>query len=29
MIDNTPADFQAGKDRQIEKAVEVLRSEMK
>ena len=28
MIDNTPADFVAGHDRQVEKAVEVLRSEM-
>jgi tricorn protease len=28
-IDNTPADFLAGHDRQIEKAIEVLRSEMK
>jgi tricorn protease len=27
--DNTPADFAAGHDRQIEKAIEVLRSEMK
>jgi len=29
MVDNTPSDFLAGHDRQIEKAVEVLRSEMK
>ncbi|HEV2689368.1 MAG TPA: S41 family peptidase [Bryobacteraceae bacterium] len=29
MVDNTPADFLSGHDRQIEKAVEVLRSEMK
>ena len=28
-IDNTPADFIAGHDRQVEKAIEVLRSEMK
>jgi tricorn protease len=28
-VDNTPADFLAGHDRQIEKAVEVLRSEIK
>ena len=28
-VDNTPADFLTGNDRQIEKAVEVLRSEMK
>ncbi len=28
-IDNTPADFIAGHDRQIEKAIEVLRSQMK
>ncbi len=28
-IDNTPADFLRGHDRQIEKAIEVLRSEMK
>jgi len=28
-VDNTPADFLAGRDRQIEKAVEVLRAEMK
>jgi len=28
-IDNTPADFLAGHDRQIEKAIEVLKSEMK
>jgi tricorn protease len=28
-VDNSPADFLAGHDRQIEKAVEVLRSEMK
>ena len=28
-VDNTPADFLAGHDRQIEKAVEVLRGEMK
>ena len=28
-VDNTPADFLAGHDRQIEKAIEVLRSEMK
>ena len=28
-IDNTPADFLAGHDRQLEKAVEVLQSEMK
>jgi tricorn protease len=29
LIDNTPEDFLAGHDRQIEKAVEVLRAEMK
>jgi len=29
MVDNTPADFLTGHDRQIEKAVEVLRGEMK
>jgi len=29
LVDNTPADFLAGHDRQIEKAIEVLRSEMK
>jgi tricorn protease len=29
LVDNTPADFLSGHDRQIEKAVEVLRSEMK
>jgi tricorn protease len=29
LIDNTPPDFLAGHDRQIEKALEVLRSEMK
>ncbi len=29
LIDNTPADFLTGHDRQIEKALEVLRSEMK
>ncbi len=28
-VDNGPADFTAGQDRQIEKAIEVLRSEMK
>jgi tricorn protease len=28
-VDNTPADFIAGHDRQIEKALEVLRAEMK
>ena len=28
LIDNTPADFLAGRDRQIEKAVEVLNSEL-
>ena len=28
-IDNTPEDFLAGRDRQVEKAVEVLRAEMK
>ncbi|HYW42789.1 MAG TPA: S41 family peptidase, partial [Bryobacteraceae bacterium] len=28
-VDNTPADFLAGHDRQVEKAIEVLRSEMK
>ena len=28
-VDNTPADFLAGRDRQIEKAIETLRSEMK
>ena len=28
-VDNTPADFLAGHDRQIEKAIEVLRGEMK
>ncbi|MBI5386454.1 MAG: PD40 domain-containing protein [Verrucomicrobia bacterium] len=28
-VDNTPEDFLAGRDRQIEKAVEVLRAEMK
>jgi len=27
--DNTPADFATGHDRQIEKAIEVLRAEMK
>ena len=27
--DNTPSDFATGHDRQIEKAIEVLRSEMK
>jgi tricorn protease len=29
LVDNTPADFLAGHDRQVEKAVEVLRSEVK
>ncbi len=29
VVDNTPADFFAGKDRQIEKAIEVLKSQMK
>ncbi len=29
LVDNTPSDFLAGHDRQIEKAVEVLRSELK
>jgi tricorn protease len=29
VVDNTPADFLSGHDRQIEKAIEVLRSEMK
>ena len=29
LVDNTPADFLTGHDRQIEKAIEVLRSEMK
>jgi tricorn protease len=29
LVDNTPADFLSGHDRQIEKAIEVLRSEMK
>ena len=29
LVDNTPADFLAGHDRQIEKAIEVLRGEMK
>jgi tricorn protease len=29
LIDNTPSDFLSGHDRQIEKAIEVLRSEMK
>jgi len=29
LVDNTPSDFLAGHDRQIEKALEVLRSEMK
>ncbi|HEY4359755.1 MAG TPA: S41 family peptidase [Bryobacteraceae bacterium] len=29
LIDNTPSDFQAGKDRQIEKAIETLRAELK
>ncbi len=28
-IDNTPADFLAGHDRQVEKAIEVLKGEMK
>ena len=28
-VDNTPEDFLTGHDRQIEKAIEVLRSEMK
>jgi len=28
-VDNWPADFAAGHDRQIEKAIEVLRAEMK
>jgi len=28
-VDNSPSDFLSGHDRQIEKAVEVLRSEMK
>jgi len=27
-IDNTPADFAAGHDRQIEKAIETLRAQM-
>jgi tricorn protease len=29
LVDNTPADFLTGHDRQVEKAIEVLRSEMK
>ena len=29
LVDNTPADFLTGHDRQIEKAIEVLRAEMK
>jgi tricorn protease len=29
LIDNTPSDFLSGHDRQVEKAIEVLRSEMK
>jgi hypothetical protein len=29
LVDNSPSDFLSGHDRQIEKAVEVLRSEMK
>ncbi len=29
VVDNTPADFLSGHDRQVEKAIEVLRSEMK
>jgi tricorn protease len=29
LVDNLPSDFLTGHDRQIEKAVEVLRSEMK
>lgn len=29
LVDNTPADFLSGHDRQVEKAIEVLRSEMK
>ncbi len=29
LVDNTPEDFLAGRDRQIEKAIEVLRAEMK
>jgi tricorn protease len=29
VVDNTPADFLTGHDRQVEKAIEVLRSEMK
>ena len=29
LVDNTPEDFLAGHDRQIEKAIEVLRAEMK
>jgi tricorn protease len=28
LVDNTPADFLTGHDRQVEKAIEVLRSEM-
>jgi tricorn protease len=28
-VDNTPADFLAGRDRQVEKAVQVLQSEIK
>ena len=28
-VDNTPADFFSGHDREIEKAIEVLKSEMK
>jgi tricorn protease len=28
LIDNTPADFLAGRDRQLEKAIEVLRADM-
>jgi tricorn protease len=29
LVDNTPADFLTGHDRQVEKAIEVLRSEIK
>jgi tricorn protease len=29
LIDNTPSDFLSGHDRQVEKAIEVLKSEMK
>ena len=28
-VDNTPTDFLAGHDRQVEKAIEVLKGEMK